>query len=160
MTHQITCDTPIGPMTFRQDGDAIVSLSWETAEHQNPTPLLRRAAAQLKEYFAGSRTDFDLPLAPRGSDFQRAICDAMLRIPYGKTRTYGDLAADLDSAPRAVGMACGRNPIPIVIPCHRVVGANGNLTGYSGGKGVDTKSFLLRLEGVEPAQTTLFPMTR
>lgn len=147
MMHQLTSDTPLGPMTFCEDAGAIISLCWETAEGQNATPLLTRAVSQLDDYFEGGLNDFDLPLAPRGSAFQQAICDAMLRIPYGETRTYGDLAAALDSAPRAVGMACGRNPIPIVIPCHRVVGAKGALTGYSGGKGVETKSFLLRLEG-------------
>ena len=147
MIRRLTCDTPLGPMTFSEDGDAIVELSWTKAADQDPTPLLTAAVAQLREYFDGARTDFDLPLAPRGSDFQKAICDQMLRIPYGETRTYGDLADALDSAPRAVGMACGKNPIPIVIPCHRVVGAGGALTGYSGGKGVETKSFLLRLEG-------------
>ena len=159
MTHRLTCETPLGPMTFREEAGAIVSLNWERAKDQDPTPLLTRAAEQLEEYFAGTRTDFDLPLAPGGSAFQRAICDQMLRIPYGETRTYGDLAAALDTAPRAVGIACGRNTIPIVIPCHRVVGAGGALTGYSGGDGVETKSFLLRLEGVHPRQSTLFPMT-
>ena len=89
---------------------------------------------------------FDLPLRPSGTQFQVAVCNAMLRIRYGEVRTYGEIAEDISSAPRAVGGACGRNPIPILIPCHRVVGANGKLTGFSGGEGVSTKRTLLTLE--------------
>ncbi|MDR0840442.1 MAG: methylated-DNA--[protein]-cysteine S-methyltransferase [Christensenellaceae bacterium] len=99
------------------------------------TPLLQEACAQLQAYFSGARKVFDLPLAPRGTAFQRAVWDGLLRIPYGETVAYGQLAASLGrpNAARAVGGACGKNPIAIVIPCHRVVGANGALTGFGGG---------------------------
>ena len=97
--------------------------------------MLARAAAQLREYFAGERTMFDLPLAPDGTGFQRIVWEALERIPYGVTRTYGELAAAIGrpAASRAVGSANSRNPISIIVPCHRVIGANGTLTGYAGG---------------------------
>jgi methylated-DNA-[protein]-cysteine S-methyltransferase len=102
---------------------------------------------QLLAYFDRSRTTFDLPLAPAGgSPFERAVWEAMRAIPYGETWTYGDLAARLGGVARAVGGACGRNPIPIVIPCHRVLGAGGKLVGFSGGSGIDSKARLLDLE--------------
>lgn len=110
------------------------------------TPLLQEAEEQLTEYFAGVRTEFDLPLAPKGTAFQQAVWEQLLRIHYGETRTYGQLAAALGKpkASRAVGSACHCNPIGILIPCHRVVGANGSLTGYAGG--LDIKEYLLELE--------------
>lgn len=109
-----------------------------------PFPLLRR---QLTEYFAGERTAFELPLAPAGSPFQRDVWNALLAIPYGETRSYGELAAAVGKpgAARAVGRANHDNPIGVVIPCHRVIGAGGSLTGYAGG--VDRKRYLLELEG-------------
>ncbi len=115
------------------------------------TPLLEEAARQLKEYFSGARRVFSLPLSPGGTSFQRAVWEQLARIPYGETRTYGEIAAALGSpsAARAVGGACHRNPIGIVIPCHRVIGAHGSLTGYAGG--LDVKAYLLRLEGALPA---------
>ena len=106
------------------------------------------AAVQLGEYFAGSRTEFDLPLAPRGTPFQLAVWEELTRIRYGKTVSYGEVAAALGKSPlasRAVGLANGRNPISIIVPCHRVIGADGSLTGY--GWGVDRKEWLLRHEG-------------
>ena len=105
-------------------------------------------AAQLGEYFAGERTVFDLPLAPRGTPFQLAVWAELARIPYGKTVSYGEVAAALGKSPvasRAVGLANGRNPISIIVPCHRVIGADGSLTGY--GWGLDRKEWLLRHEG-------------
>ena len=112
------------------------------------SPLLDAAEAQLREYFAGTRRTFDLPLAPRGTAFQQRVWAALRAIPYGETRTYGELAAAIGSpsASRAVGMANHHNPIPIVIPCHRVIGANGTLTGYAGG--LEIKRKLLALEGI------------
>ena len=112
------------------------------------SPLLDAAEAQLREYFAGTRRTFDLPLAPRGTAFQQRVWAALRAIPYGETRTYGELAAAIGSpsASRAVGMANHHNPIPIVIPCHRVIGANGTLTGYTGG--LEIKRKLLALEGI------------
>ena len=104
------------------------------------------ASDQLTSYFDGELERFSLPLAPPGTAFQRQVWAAMTRIPYGKTQSYGAVAEEIDSSPRAVGTACGRNPIPIIIPCHRVVGNGGALVGYSGGEGVETKRYLLAHE--------------
>ena len=111
----------------------------------------RAAVDELRAYFAGKREAFDLVLAPKGTPFQQAVWRALLEIPYGSTATYGAIARRIGrpSAPRAVGMATGRNPISIIVPCHRVVGSNGTLTGYGGG--LDRKEWLLALEGVAPA---------
>src|SRR6202012_510460 len=108
--------------------------------------LLAQARAQIEEYFAGTRRDFDLPLAPRGTAFQRSVWHALATIPFGVTTTYGEIAAAVGrpTASRAVGAANGQNPIAIVIPCHRVIGANGTLTGYGGG--LPTKEWLVRHE--------------
>jgi methylated-DNA-[protein]-cysteine S-methyltransferase len=126
--------------------DAVVAIRWADEKAGNGSPLLAAAARQLDAYFAGKLTDFDLPLRPAGSDFERSVWAAMQDIPFGETRCYGDLAAAIHSAPRAVGGACGRNPIPIVIPCHRVLG-KGWMGGYSGSGGLTTKKALLALEG-------------
>lgn len=155
-TQSLSCDSPLGPLTVVQSADKIVAVEWET-KPPNPTPLLEKAIAQLEAYFAGDLLDFDLPLAPDGTDFQKAVWREMLAIPYGQTATYGDVAKQLTSAPRAVGVACGRNPIPIIIPCHRIVGAGGKLTGYSGGDGINTKAILLGLEAERDSPT--FQMT-
>ena len=110
------------------------------------SPLLEEAARQLQEYFAGCRREFSLPLAPRGTEFQRQVWHALEGIPYGETRTYGEIARAIgkSKACRAVGMANHRNPLSILVPCHRVVGADGSLTGYGGG--LEAKQFLLELE--------------
>ncbi|HZB68433.1 MAG TPA: methylated-DNA--[protein]-cysteine S-methyltransferase, partial [Ornithinibacter sp.] len=123
------------------------------------TALLRRAHDQLTEYFAGERRTFDLPLRPRGTDFQRRVWDVLATVPWGTTTTYGALAARLGLPPgaaRAVGAANGANPIPVVLPCHRVIGSDGTLTGYAGG--LERKALLLRLERVatEADQDALF----
>lgn len=138
--------SPVGDLTLFEEDGALIVVEWGWAPDGDPTPLLSLSKQQLEEYFAGTRRMFDLPMRPGGTQFQVAVCNAMLRIPYGELRTYGEIADDTSSAPRAVGGACGRNPIPILIPCHRVVGANGKLTGFSGGKGVSTKRTLLTLE--------------
>ena len=145
--HRITIPSPIGPLTISEQNGAIIALDWRDEPASAPTPLLRRAAKQLSEYFAGQRHDFDLPLAPQGTAFQQRVWKRMAKIPYGKVITYGDLAHAVGSAPRAIGGACGRNPIAIILPCHRVVGGSGALTGYSGAGGVNTKQFLLELAG-------------
>jgi len=142
-----TVDSPVGRLTIVEEAGAIARIGWGLAEGADRSDLLDRAAAQLAAYFAGERRDFDLPLRPRGSDFQRRVWAAMSAIPYGRTRTYGELAQESGGVARAVGRACGSNPIPVVIPCHRVLAANG-AGGYSGGEGVATKARLLRLEGV------------
>ena len=118
--------------------------------------VLQAAEAQLGEYFAGTRRAFDLPLAPRGTDFQLRVWWELARIPFGQTISYAQLAQRLDNpnGTRAVGAANGRNPLPIVLPCHRVIGADGALTGFGGG--LPTKDFLLRLEGALPEQSGLF----
>ena len=140
-------NSPLGSLTLSERGGAIIALDWHTARPTAATPLLRRASEQLAEYFAGQRQVFDLPLAPQGTPFQQSVWQRMMQIPYGHVMTYGALAHAVDSAPRAVGGACGRNPIAIIIPCHRVMGGSGALTGYSGAGGINTKQFLLELEG-------------
>ena len=138
--------SPVGPLTIEEEDDAIVAIGWGNGVPGNGSPLLAEAARQLEAYFAGQLTDFDLPLAPAGSGLEQRVWAAMQTIPYGQTRSYGELAHAVGSAPRAIGRACGRNPIPIVIPCHRVL-ARGGLGGYSGEGGLATKQRLLTLEG-------------
>ncbi|UWQ78498.1 methylated-DNA--[protein]-cysteine S-methyltransferase [Leisingera sp. S132] len=138
-------ETPVGPLSVAERDGAIVRLDW-TAEAGGQSALLTRALEQLRAYFAGELTVFDLPLQVEGSDFQRAVCDAMLAIPFGETRTYGGIARELGAPPQPVGNACGGNPIPVIIPCHRVLGASG-LGGFSGKGGVETKVALLKHEG-------------
>jgi len=141
-----TVTSPLGPLTLTEKDGAIVALRWGVGTKDDDTPLLRKAAEQLTAYFAGGLRQFDLPLRVEGSEFQRAVCDQMTDIPYGETRTYGDIAEALGASAQAVGAACGGNPIPILIPCHRVLGAR-SLGGYSGAGGVETKVWLLRHEG-------------
>ena len=147
----LSIHSPLGPLTVFEDGGAIVAIEWGRGPEPGATPLLEEAGAQIDAYFDGRLTAFDLPLRPAGNAFRQAVWQQMRKIPYGHTRTYGELARSLGSAPRPVGGACGRNPIPIVIPCHRVIGAGGRMTGYSGGAGIETKRALLRLEGAAGA---------
>jgi methylated-DNA-[protein]-cysteine S-methyltransferase len=140
---QLSLHTPLGEVTISEDGGAIVALDWGRGRDQEATPLLRDACDQLQEYFDGKRMSFDLPLAPEGSDFQKRVWAALCAIPAGETRSYADIARTIGSAPRAVGGANGANPIPLFIPCHRVIAADGSLGGYSGGDGPATKSYLL-----------------
>jgi methylated-DNA-[protein]-cysteine S-methyltransferase len=147
-------ESPVGPLTLVSDGDDLVGVYFANATvAAEPPPgwvrderRLRPAAAQLAEYFAGRRTRFDLPLAPRGTDFQRRVWAALLEIPFGETASYGELARAIGkpAASRAVGAANGRNPLSIVIPCHRVIGADGSMTGYGGE--ISRKRTLLELE--------------
>ena len=143
---QLSLHTQLGEITISEDGDAIVALDWGRGRDQEATPLLRRAREQLQDYFDGKRLSFDLPLAPHGSAFQRRVWAALCAIPPGETRSYADIARAIGSAPRAVGGANGANPIPLFIPCHRVIAADGSLGGYSGGDGPATKRYLLDLE--------------
>jgi methylated-DNA-[protein]-cysteine S-methyltransferase len=143
--------TALGELTLISDGHALTGVYMELHRHAPPVPAdavrdrapLADACRQLDEYLAGDRRAFDLPLSAAGSEFQRAVWDELVRIPYGETISYGELARRLDrpDASRAVGLANGRNPISIVVPCHRVIGASGKLTGYGGG--LDRKRFLL-----------------
>jgi O-6-methylguanine DNA methyltransferase len=138
-------DSPFGPLTLVEDAGEIAALHWGGAPGPAPTPLLADAARQLQDYFAGTRTAFDLPLR-LGQGFPGAFRKALTGIPFGETRTYGDLAKLLGVTPQAIGQACGANPLPILVPCHRVLGT-GNLGGYSAPGGIETKVALLRHEG-------------
>ena len=143
-------DTPVGRLLLQSGAWALVRIEWSDQTAADPDPLLDRATEQLHAYFAGSLRRFDLPLASEGSAFQRRAWVAMCEIPYGQTWTYGELATRIGGVARALGQACGANPIPIVIPCHRVLGAGGKLGGYSGGRGPETKQLLLDLERGTP----------
>ena len=139
-------ETPVGPLCVVQDGDAITALDWRRGA-QDRSAVLDQAHAQLLAYFVGELTVFDLPLQVEASPFVQSVCQEMQAIPFGETVTYGDIAKSLSCAAQPVGRACGANPIPVIIPCHRVMGANGKLTGFSGMGGVETKVALLRHEG-------------
>lgn len=142
----LTLHSPLGELTVFEDGGHIVALEWgRGAGKGEATGVLAAAKRQLDAYFDDGTVAFDLPLAPAGTAFQQRVWQAMRAIAPGQTRRYGELAAALGSSARAVGTACGANPIPIIIPCHRVVGA-ASLGGYSGGDGADTKRFLLAHE--------------
>jgi methylated-DNA-[protein]-cysteine S-methyltransferase len=149
-----TIESPVGDLLLIGDGERLLGLHMQEGRRPGHAPPDAKTASepfaatreQLGEYFAGERTDFDLPLAPVGTPFQEEVWGALREIPYGETASYGELAERIGrpSASRAVGMANGRNPISIVVPCHRVIGASGELTGYAGG--VERKRFLLELE--------------
>ena len=145
----ISVDSPVGRLWIVEKENAIVRLTWREREETAPTDLLEDAADQLGKYFAGELQNFELPLNPAGGDFQQKVHQAMLEIPYGETQTYGDIAEKISGAAQPVGTACGRNPIPVIIPCHRVVAAK-NLGGFSGEGGIETKIQLLRLENAIP----------
>lgn len=140
-------DTPIGRITVVERNGRIAALSWRRGDEGAPTPLLREALDQLSAYFARARRRFDLPLIPAATPEAQAARDAMIAIPYGATASYGDLAALTGSSPRAFGQACGANPLPIIVPCHRVIGSDGRFGFYSGGDGPKTKDWLLAHEG-------------
>lgn len=145
-------DSPCGPLTLISNGAALTDLQFENPRYPyTPAPpgsdaILDKARRQLDQYFAGRLRVFELPLAPKGTPFQQRVWQALLAIPYGATRSYGQQAVAIGSpqASRAVGLANGRNPISIIIPCHRVIGSKGALTGYGGG--MERKQLLLDLE--------------
>ena len=157
-------DSPVGPLMLAANDSAVLHIEFRDNRHPadrsnwhgGESAILDAAQSQLQEYFAGRRRVFDLPLAPHGTEFQRTVWQALADIPYGNTISYAQLAQRLGNpnGTRAVGAANGRNPLPIVLPCHRVIGADGGLTGFGGG--LPTKEFLLRLEGALPQQTALF----
>ena len=138
--------TPVGHVSLVEEDGHLTRVTWEQRAEEGVTPLLAEAVKQLAAYFDNELDAFDLPLAPRGSDFQQQVYEAMKRIPLGETTTYGTIAKELGVPPQPVGQACGSNPIPIIIPCHRVLAAEG-LGGFSGAGGVETKVQLLRHEG-------------
>ena len=140
--------SPVGTLRVHEAGGAITAIDWAPRAKGTGDaagPLLAEAARQLAAYFAGTLEDFDLPLAPDGTEFQKRVWAAMCAIPFGETRTYGELAEEAGGSARAVGTACGRNPIPVIVPCHRVI-AKAGPGGYSGRGGLRTKAMLLDLE--------------
>ena len=151
--------SPIGVLALVADDAALRGLSFESGKHGGPpadaqqgtNAIIDATRKQLDAYFAGRSKAFDLPLAPDGTDFQKRVWRVLATIPFGETRSYGEIAATIGAprASRAVGAANGRNPIPVIVPCHRVIGADGSLTGFGGG--MERKRFLLALEGGEPA---------
>ncbi|MGE0221625.1 MAG: methylated-DNA--[protein]-cysteine S-methyltransferase [Acetobacteraceae bacterium] len=142
---QLSMHTPVGDITVFEADGAIVALDWGWTQDQHETGLLLRAREQLDAYFDCSLTRFDLPLAPAGTPYRQAVWRCLCDIPYGETRSYKDIAGHVGGSPRSVGQANGCNPIPLIIPCHRVV-ASTHLGGYSGGDGLSTKRWLLALE--------------
>jgi methylated-DNA-[protein]-cysteine S-methyltransferase len=141
----LTADSPLGPITLVEQDRAITALDWGGASSDH-TPLLDEAHRQLAAYFDGNLTEFDLPLAPNVSPIQQRFLDALLKIPFGETKTYGEIARDTGLSAQAAGQACGANPIAIIVPCHRVIGT-GNLGGFSARGGIETKVALLKHEG-------------
>lgn len=141
----LSLHSPVGDLSIAEHDGAIVSVEWGWASRQDPTALLRRAKEQLDAYFDSDLTEFGLPLAPDGSPYRQKVWLALCAIPYGATRSYLDIARVAGGSPRSVGGANGSNPIPIIIPCHRVVATSG-IGGYSGGEGLPTKRALLALE--------------
>ncbi|MDR1524508.1 MAG: methylated-DNA--[protein]-cysteine S-methyltransferase [Tannerella sp.] len=153
MKHFIIYNSPTGLIRIVEDGTGITNIDYLTSKPENPagaeekeTPLLKNVVRQLAEYFEGKRTSFDVKLNMHGTDFQKRVWNALCTIPYGETRTYGQIAeyAGCPKGARAVGMANNRNPVSIIVPCHRVIGAGGALTGYAGG--LDIKQTLLNIE--------------
>lgn len=148
-------ESPVGPLLLAADAHALQRVHFQAGPHPlTPPPEWRREAArfaevtrELAEYFAGKRRVFSVPLAMEGSEFQRSVWRALVAIPYGATISYGELARRVGSVARAVGLANGANPLPIIVPCHRVIGADGSLTGFGGGLAV--KRALLELEGAD-----------
>ena len=145
-------ESPVGRLALEADDDCVTSVRWagagESAAEEAPNAVLKEATRQLDRYFGRKLQRFDLPVLARGTDHQKRVWAMMRDIPFGETATYGGMAAALGSGPRAVGVACGRNPIPIIVPCHRVLGAGGKEGGFSGGRGLPTKRQLLAIEGV------------
>jgi methylated-DNA-[protein]-cysteine S-methyltransferase len=160
-THYRTIDSPVGPLTLAGTGSTLMHLRMVDQTHESDRSgwqpatgeVFAEAVEQLTAYFAGDLTEFELDLDLAGTDFQRKVWTALRTIPYGETRTYGEIAMQIGSptASRAVGMANGRNPIGIIVPCHRVIGSTGGLTGYGGG--LDRKRQLLALERVRESAT-------
>lgn len=144
--------SPAGPLLLVEDSGRLAAIRFAGGDEpdDDDTALLADAKTQLGGYFAGRRRAFDLPLVPARTDFQQRVREAMIAIPWGRTLSYGEIAHIAGGAPRAVGQACGANMLPLVVPCHRVVAANG-IGGYSGAGGLDTKRFLLSLENGGPA---------
>jgi len=158
VTHLRRLDSPIGRIELTGNGTAVTALTLERGGHlphdaqtEKSDSVLDMAAAQLDEYFRGARTAFDVPVTLAGTEFQRAVWARLTAVDFGQSVSYGELGRSTGraSAGRAVGGAVGANPIPIIVPCHRVLASNNRITGYSGGDGVPTKRWLLHHEGIE-----------
>ena len=152
MSNLFFYETDLGIIGIRDNNNAITEVFYSKSkinDHLKETPLIRESFNQLKEYFQGTRREFTIPIEAEGSEFQKKVWKALLDIPYGQTRTYKEIAIAIgnEKACRAVGMANNRNPISIIIPCHRVIGANGKLVGYGGG--LDIKEKLLNIEKID-----------
>ena len=145
----VQCTSPIGNLTIQAREETVIAVRWGYCAPAATSPVLREAKGQMQAYFDGRLREFALPLNPAGGEFQQRVFARMRAIPYGQTRTYGELAEALGSFGQPVGQACGANPIPVIIPCHRVLGAN-DLGGYSGQGGIETKTVLLKLENAFP----------
>lgn len=148
-TYRGICVSPIGELIIESDGVSLTSILFKGDDflvEQNPDDIVNQCIGQLDEYFIGDRKIFDLPMNPKGTDFQHKVWDKVFGIPFGETNSYGNIAVDLGDLKlnRAVGLANGANPIPIIIPCHRVIGRDGSLTGYAGG--LERKKWLLNHE--------------
>jgi methylated-DNA-[protein]-cysteine S-methyltransferase len=144
----LAVDTPFGLMTLHAEDGALVALDWGARPGEEAAGILAEARRQLEAYFAGCLRVFSVPLAPRGSGFQRRAWAVMAAIPFGTVRSYGGLAREIGTGPRALAGACARNPLPIFVPCHRVVAAGGAIGGFGSPGGLATKRALLALEGV------------
>ena len=156
--HLKRVDSPIGRIELGSDGEAVTSLTIERDGHlpwehlpESPSPVLETTATQLREYFAGTRTDFDVPVVLVGTEFQRGVWHQLREIEFGAVASYGEIGHALGraTAGRAVGGAVGANPVPLLVPCHRVLGSDKRITGYSAGNGIPTKTWLLDHEGIE-----------
>ncbi|CAI3941489.1 DNA repair enzyme Ada (O6-methylguanine-DNA--protein-cysteine methyltransferase) (AdaB) (PDB:6RLA) (PUBMED:29061663) [Commensalibacter communis] len=142
---QISFHSPVGELSIAENDGFIVSVDWGWGSLQEETPLLIEAKKQFNAYFDGQLKQFDLPIRPFGTNYQLKVWQALQDIPYGATCSYQDLVKIVGGSPRSVGGANGANPIPLIIPCHRVIGKNG-FGGYSGGEGIETKEYLLNME--------------
>ena len=156
MFNALSLASPVGTLSVFENQGQIIAVKWGDQIEGEATDVLVEARSQLNAYFSGKLKSFTLPLNISGSAFQKSVCQLMLEIPYAETLTYGDIAKKLNSSAQPVGGACGRNSIPIIIPCHRVMGAKDKMTGFSGSGGVKTKEALLRHEGWMPNKPDLF----
>ena len=144
--NSLSLSSSVGWITLFETSNKIIALEWGQVKTQTRSPTLITAKTEIIEYLNNERKEFSIPLNPTGTNFQESVWAIIAKIPYGQTRTYGEIANQLNSAPRPIGGACHANPIPILIPCHRVIGANNKLTGFSGAFGVQTKQSLIKLE--------------
>lgn len=138
--------TPVGPVSVWEENDAVVKVGWSPVTAGEGSSTLDKALEEIEQYFASELQEFTVSLSLQGTDFQKSFLQALVDIPFGETRTYGDISKQLGVSAQAIGQACGANPVPILIPCHRVLGADG-LGGYSGEGGIETKVRLLKHEG-------------